>query len=274
MISQLRRLSHLSRLIIIDGLRRHALIGLILFALAFEAGGLVFFDFIPHDIGRASNDFLFSISWLTGFIFLFFHAVQVIAWDDQQKIIHTFLARPISRTEYVLGVFAGLSFLLLSLNLVLGSIGWIVLTIIKKSLDPAYFKYLSIYSYILTVIGLYCIELMILAVILFFSGVIRGKFPVLLLTVTYYFTCSGLPVVRQALRQQTAEHSSLSIDTLLKWMTAIFPDFSRLDFKTFVVSGVTLPPIVNLVSIFGISIGYILITLWFSCLLYQHRDFQ
>ena len=59
MFNRVRRISALTRLIILDGLRRHALIGLILFALAGTTSGLFFFDFIPRDIGRAANDFLF-----------------------------------------------------------------------------------------------------------------------------------------------------------------------------------------------------------------------
>jgi len=272
--SRFVRILSLARLIIIDGLKRHALIGLIVFALAGEAGGLILFDSIPRDIGRASNDFLFSIICITGFIFLFFHAVQAAAWDDGRRIIHTFLARPISRTEYVLGVFTGLTLLLFLLNLILGGIGWIILNSIKNSVKPICFQYLSLSFFVLTTLGLYSIELMILAVILFFSGAIRGSFPVLLLTLFYYFICYGLPVVREAVSYQTLENSNQGLSMLLKWMTAIFPDFSRLDFKTLVTTVDNAPPIMEFVSIFGLSTIYVVIVLWFACLLYQRRDLK
>jgi hypothetical protein len=268
------RIFSLARLIIIDGLRRYALIGLIVFALAGEAGGLLFFDFIPRDIGRASNDFLFSISWITGFIFLLFHAVQAAAWDDGRRVIHTFLARPISRAEYVLGVFTGLALLLLFLNLILGGIGWIILNSIKNSVGPIYFQHLSLTFFILTTLGLYCIELMILAVILFFSGAVRGSFPVLLLTLSYYFSCYGLPVVREAVGDQTVEASNQGLTILLKWMTAIFPDFSRLDFKTLVTVVDNPRPIMEFIPIFGLSTIYVVILLWLASLLYQRRDLK
>jgi len=275
MLSRLRRIRSLSRLIIIDGLRRHALIGLILFALAGEIGGLLFFDFIPRDIGRASNDFLFSISWLTGFIFLLFHAVQVMAWDDERRILHTFLARPISRTEYVLAVFFGLAALLLALNTVLGGIGWGMLNLIRSSVDAAsYFQHLSLPFFLLASAGLYGIELMLLAIILFFSGAVRGNFPVLLLSLSYYFICSGLPVVRQAIRQQTAHPASQYVETLLKGLTALFPDFSRLDFKTLVASSDPVPALSQIVYPFALSSVYVLIVLWLACAIYQRRDLE
>jgi hypothetical protein len=272
MPNHLARISSLARIIIIDGMRRYALIGLIFFALAGEVGGLFFFDFIPRDIGRASSDFLFSIYWISGLVFLLFHAVRASAWDEERGVIHTFLARPISRTEYVLGVFAGLSVLLFLLNIILGSIGWILLDFIQGSVKAAYFEHLSLPAYLLSLVGLFFIEFMILAVILLLSSAIRGTFPVLLLTLSYYFICSGLPVVRDVLKNQPKAEISQGLISTLKWMTAFFPDFSRLDFKTMITVAENMVSPKDLFSIFGLSALYIIILLWFASLIYQKRD--
>ena len=53
----MKNIAGLARLIILDGLRRHALLGLLLLAIFAEGAGLLFYEFIPRDIGRASNDF-------------------------------------------------------------------------------------------------------------------------------------------------------------------------------------------------------------------------
>lgn len=272
----IRRIYALARLVILDGLRRHALIGLVLFALAGATGGLLFFDFIPKDIGRATNDFLFSIIWLTGFIFLLFHAVQVMAWDNERGALHTFLARPISRTEYALALFSGLAILLLALNIILGGLGWGVLNLVRGSVDAAsFFQHLSLPFFLLAGAGLYWIQLTILAVILLFSSAVRGSFPVLLLTLCYFFICSGLPVVRESFKQkkiQDVGHQSL--DTLLHGLTAIFPDFSWLDFKTLVASSDPAPIISHLVLPFALSTLYVVIVLWLACVIYERRDLQ
>lgn len=275
MYSSMHRIIALARLIILDGLRRHALIGLILFALAGTSGGLLFFDFIPRDIGRASNDFLFSITWLTGFIFLLFHGVQVMAWDTERGSLHTFLARPISRTEYALALYAGLAVLLLALNVILGGLGWLVLNCIRGSVDSAsYFQHLSFSFYFLTGAGLYWIQLMLLAVILLFSSAVRGSFPVLLLTLCYYFICTGLPVVRESFQQKGGADAGQTLASLLKWLTAVFPDFSWLDFKTLVASNDTAPLASQILLPFGLSTLYIFIVLWLACLIYTRRDLQ
>lgn len=269
----LRKILSLARLVIVDGLRRHALVGLILLSFGLEAGGLLFFEFIPKDIGRAVADFILSIGWLTGLLFLLFHAVQVMAWDEERRVIHTLLARPISRTQYVLGTFLGLAVLLLMLNLLLGVIGYGVLLVVKDSVRTVYFADLSLAYYLLSWCGLYCTELMILSVIMLFSGLVRGGFPVLLLTISYYFICSGLPVVREAFASRSLE-SGLAAPTFLQCLTAIFPDFNRYDVKLLVTSRQLADWLHHGTVDLGIMVLYVSIVLWLAAMVYQRRDLQ
>jgi len=275
MISPIERIWALARIIILDSLRRHALLGLVVLSLTAQAGGLLFFDFISRDIGRASSDFIFSISWFSGCIFLFFHGVHVTAWDEERNVIHTLLARPISRAEYVLGVFTGLAVLLLMLNLLLGILGWLTLIWIKGALSAEYFSHLSLGFYLLTWTGLFAMELMILAVIMLFSGLIRGSFPVLLMSIAFYAICSGLPVVRDSATQSITHGSGGQFSAkLLQVMTAVFPDFSRLDFKNLTISTEAWPDLTILAVNFGLVLGYITIALWTACAIYNRRDLQ
>lgn len=195
----LRKLWAVAWLEILGGLRRYAILGLVLLAFALEAGGLLFMDFIPRDIGRASSDFILTVGWFAGLLFLLFHCVQAFAWSDERRTLHTLLARPITRQQYVLGGYLGLATLLLLLNVILALVGFGVLYLIRTSLPMEYFSGVALTHYCLAWLGLLCIELMLLAVIVLFSGMVRGGFPVLLLTVSYYFICAGLPVVREAM---------------------------------------------------------------------------
>lgn len=275
MIKALKRSGAVARLVLIDGLRRHALMGLIVLSVAAQAGALLFFDFIPRDIGRASADFILSMAWITGFIFLFFHGVQVIALDEERKVIYSLLARPLSRGEYVLGIFTGLALLLLLLNLLLGGLGFGALLLIKGLVKPVYFSQLNGPAYLLSWLGLAAMELMLLAVILLFSGLVRGSFPVLLISLAFYAICSGLPVVREAVSQQVLQGGSLpGLDAALRWLTAVFPDFQRLDFKNLIASSAPLPDLSLLLVNFGLTLSYVGLFLWLACLVYQRRDLQ
>lgn len=275
MINTLKRISAVARIVLIDGLRRHALLGLVALSVSAEAGAFLFFDFIPRDIGRASSDFILSLAWLSGFIFLYFHGVQVIALDEERKVIYSLLARPISRGEYVGGIFTGLACLLLLLNLLLCLLGFGTLMFIKQQVLPVYFSQFAMSYYLLAWLGLFAMELMLLAVILFFSGLVRGSFPVLLISLSFYAICSGLPVVRDAISQKASlEGQSTSLKSILQGMTAFFPDFDRLDFKNMITS-VTSPPDPSLILVnFGLTSAYIAVLLWLACIAYHRRDLQ
>jgi len=275
MPSALKRIIALARLVLLDGLRRHALMGLIVLSVAAQAGALLFFDFIPRDIGRASSDFILSVAWVSGFIFLFFHGVQVIALDEERKVIYSLLARPISRGEYVLGIFTGLAFLLLLLNLFLGSLGYGTLLLIKSMVKPVYFNQFNMLPYLLAWIGIVAMEMMLLSVIMLFSGLVRGSFPVLLISLSFYAICSGLPVVREVVNQSAEKAAGLNgLKTILLWLTAVFPDFDRLDFKNMIAATASIPDVSLMLINFGLTISYTGLFLWFACLVYQRRDLQ
>lgn len=269
----LSKIIGLARLIIMDGYRRKAIVALILFAVFAQAGGIFFSSFIPRDIGRAANDFMFSLLWLVGFIFILSHCVYVAAWDDSKRTIHTYLARPLSRREYVWGLFVGFSFLLFVLNLSLSSFGLAFLLYIKSNLAETYFQSFSLPLYLLSSVGLFLIELTILSVVLLFSCVVRGTIPVLLLTLSYYFICSGLPVVRSSFATIT-DKDPVFLLSALKWVTAIFPDFSRLDYKSLVTTPVATLSSIDVITSILLSLIYVLIVLILASYFYEKRDLQ
>ena len=112
-----------------------------------------------------------------------------------------------------------------------------------------------------------------MGMILLFSGLVRGGFPVLLLSVSYYFICTGLPVVREAFASRVGEEGR-SLALLLKGLTAVFPDFSRFDFKALVTQEAGLPVLQPLAVDFLLLGLYLAIVLWAAALVYQRRDLQ
>lgn len=261
-----------ARLEILGGMRRYAILGLLLLSFGLEVAGLLFMDFIPREIGRATADFVLTVGWFAGALFLFFHCVQVFAWDEERRTIHTLLARPVRRREYVLGVYLGLAFLLLLLNAILALTGYAVLHWIHHSPLVAYFKIFNISHYALSWGGLYCIELMLLAVIALFSGLVRGGFPVLLLSLSYSMICSGLPVVREAFRGNPI-NEVFPLDQTLKVATVLFPDFGRFDFKAIITEELG-PTLARIGLDFGLFCCFLAIVLGLACAIYQKRDLK
>ncbi len=269
MRSSLKRILALARLVVVDGLRRHALLGLVLLALGIQLSGLFFFAFVPRDIGRVSADFVLTVGWLAGMVFLFFHAVQVMSWGEDRRVIHTLLAHPLSRTEYVLGVFAGLLLLLLLLNGLLGMIGYGVLALIKSWVGQAFFSSLGLGEYLLAWWGVLSIHAMILAVIVLFSGMLRGGFTVLLVSLSYYLICTGLPVAIEFFKG-----SSPHLLKLLIGLTLVFPNFSRFDFKGLIVALGQMPSAATLILHFAYVALYSGSVLVVAAGVYDRRDLK
>ncbi len=265
----LNSVTALCRLTFIDGIRRRALLGLVLLALFVELGGLFFFSFVPRDIGRVLVDYVVTIGWAAGTLFLLFHAVQVMSWGEDRRVIQLLLAHPLSRSEYVFGVFFGLCGLLLVLNVLLASVSYLVLLIIKNSVGPAFFEHLGLLEYLLAWGGAFFLQLMLLAVIALFSGLVRGGFSVLLLTVAYFLICNGLPAALEFFKGDSGFSSHL-----LTGLTFFFPNFDRWDYKGLVIVLDGLLPVTTLLLDTAYVILYCVLALTLAARIYSARDIK
>ncbi len=270
----MNRILALAHITFLNGLRRNAVWGLCLFALVLEFFGIFFMDFFGHDLGRVMSDFQFSIMWAAGMIFILFYAVHTIAWDDNNKTIDSILARPISRSEYVLGSMTGLSLLLICFELLLSTLALAEIIWIRPVVGETYFPIFSISHFVITWVALQLILLTHLAVMMLISSAIRGAFPVMLLTLAYALICSGLPVVRESISQHAPSGGNAGLDSMLQAMSMLFPDFNRLDFKDSVLSHQSIESIFGLSAWLPLSLTgiYLAIVLLLTCMIYQRRD--
>ena len=126
-----------ARLGALGGFRRKALLGLFLFSLSVTLVGLFFVQFIPIDLGRAAADYFFSVVWGTGMLFMLFYVVPSAAWGEERSFLPVYLARPLSRSEYAVGLFLGMALLLLALHIILGCINWGMLYFIRQYYNGA-----------------------------------------------------------------------------------------------------------------------------------------
>jgi len=269
------RIIALARITFLNGLRRNAVWGLCLFALVLEICGMFFVDFFGRDLGRVISDFQFSIMWAAGMIFILFYAVQAIAWDEGHRSIDSILARPISRTEYVLGTMAGLSLLLLCFEVLLGGLAAAELLWARSLVGEAYFPVFSGLHFCVAWGGLQLILLAHLTVAMLISAVIRGAFPVMLITLAYSLICSGLPVVRASMSQAHGGNASdQGMVTVLQGMGMLFPDFGRLDLKDAVLSHEGIEALIGMQAWlpFSMIVLYMVLILFLACLIYQRRD--
>ncbi|MDL2286529.1 hypothetical protein LJC24_03765 [Desulfococcaceae bacterium OttesenSCG-928-F15] len=265
---QLKNIFALAALMTRYGLRNNVILGLVLVSFFLQACALFFFNFVPRDIGMVTSDYVVSIGWIGGMLFIFFHGVSALSWGENQRAIHTLLSTPISRTEYVFGMFAGLLFLLFLLNTLLALLGYGIL-LLAKSIAGIYFIRIGIPEYLLAWWGVFSIEAMILSVLLLFSGLIRGTASVFTVTLSYYLICSGLPVAIEFLKQD-----NVFMRKFLEVLTLIFPNFSRFDYKGIIAVFGEWPSLQTLSINTAYTLLYVALILIFAAGVYGERDLK
>jgi len=262
----------LSKIIFLSGFRKHAVWALCVFAVLFEVTGIFFIDFFGRDLGRIVVDFLFTIMWSAGMLFVLFYVIQTVSWDDESRMIDSILAKPVSRVQYTLGVILGLSVTLLMFESIMFVSAYLEIQWLYNSMDRSYFPYFSTINFIYSWISLQVILLSILSVAVFVSGVIRGAFPVMLMTLSYFFICSGIPVVRVSIEQKITDGENLNeLLEVIKSLQMLFPDFSILDFKSSVLNSNSIFITSNVIDLFSF-IMYIVFVVAATCVVYKNKD--
>ncbi len=259
-----------TRIIFLDALRRRAIVGLLLLALFLVSGGMLYVDFIGYDIGRASSDYILSVIWACGLLFLFFLAAPALSIDEEHHAIYAILSRPVSRISYVLGVFGGLFALLCLLFLMLGIMGMGLLSWIHAHVQAIYFPEFNIGGYTIAIFGALVGQAGLLAALIFFSSLLRGAFLVQLGGIAYYLVCSGLPVVRESIARKV--HSGEILSRVMDFLSMAFPSFSDLDFKMAAINAANIMDGEALIASFAHHIVYAAIVLTLACIVYARRN--
>ena len=91
-IKAVARSRALAKLVVLDGMRCHTVLGLSILALVGVSSSLFFYQFIPRNIDQFTCDFILSIGWMAGLLFLLFHTVQTVSWGGENRTILAILA--------------------------------------------------------------------------------------------------------------------------------------------------------------------------------------
>ena len=126
-----------------EGIRNRALQGILLIALFVSAAFLVVVPLFAFETGKVAVDLGFAAISLAGLGILFFLAIALLTEDIHRRTICMILSRPISRSQYVLGKFFGLSIAIFLAMLVIALLalffGWLGIRFIPSmSSSPSF----------------------------------------------------------------------------------------------------------------------------------------
>lgn len=256
-----------------EGIRNRTFYGVSLIALAFLGFSLFISVMVIQDIGAIGVTMGLSAISLCGLLVVFFVGTNLMAKDIDRRTIALVLARPVSRSAYVLGKFLGMLLLILATVLIVGFLSFLMLLTLKTSY-PASFERISWWSFVLA-IAFNMISLTILTSISFlFASVTSSSFVTLTLTILVYVIGQSLSDVRSLVENR--EGIIVSVSPLTKAIVSIayyaFPNLSLFDFKLHAAHGLVMPTsTVIWTSVYGFL--YIGFAISLAAVLFRRKEF-
>jgi ABC-type transport system involved in multi-copper enzyme maturation permease subunit len=207
---------------------------------------------ILPDVGLAAMQIL-------GVLLAIVVGTGLINKEIQNKTIFVLIAKPLSRTEFVVGKHLGLSTLLALIVALMTVIYYGVMTLNRVSIVPLE---LLIHSLFLV------LQLSLVTAIALFFGVFSSSLLAMLMTFGLYLM--GIS------SRSMVTFSKLSQNPILEktagWFYTLLPDFNRLDLKNQVVYHL-IPSQVSLLTSVGYGLLYIVVVLIFTSMIFSRKEF-
>ena len=257
-----------------EGIRNRALYGITLFALLLFGATALVATMIPREVGKVTIDMALSTISFSGLLIVLFVGINLMAKDLDKRTIYMVLSRPISRSQYIVGKYAGMLLIIaatmgiLSL-LALGSIA------VLKIMIADYFVRFS-WSLILLSVMLIILMLMLLSAISFlFSSFTSSSFITLVLTIITYIIGQSLNGVKALVESPVQEIgfvvSPMTVK-LVKIAYYIFPNLSLFDIKLQAAHALAVSAsFVVWTIVYGIV--YITISITLAALIFRKKEF-
>jgi len=222
-----------------EGIRNRILLGIFFCALILCAFNLIFTDMFSHELSKVAVDVGLSVVSLSGLLTIFFMGMNLMAKDMDKRTIYMVLARPLSRSQYVLGKFIGISLLVLTtvglLGLVTtGSVKWAMLR--APDFIPPHFSWATFAASLLCQ-SLSLIVLVSIAIL--FTVITSSSFMAVLMTIASYLIGQNVESVRRMALQLGSEQVFV-VKKLVLFVSWIFPNLEAFDLKTSAAYGLAI----------------------------------
>lgn len=216
-----------------EGIRNRAIYGITLVALLLFGATALVATMIPREVGKVSVDMALSTISFTGLLVVLFVGINLMAKDLDKRTIYTVLSRPISRSQYIVGKFLGMT-LLIMVTMCILSVLAISAIVMLKTIHADYFTRFS-WQAIILADGLTMLMLIVLSAVSFlFASFTSSSFITLILTIITYIIGQSLSGVK-ALLESPAQDSGLSVSPVTLYIVKaayyLFPNLSLFDIK-------------------------------------------
>ena len=241
-----------------ESLRDKILYNLLFFALLLIGASVLLADLTIMEHRKIVTDMGLAALNLFGVIIAIFVGIGLVSKEIERRTVYTIMARPISRTQFILGKYLGLAFTLLVNVGVMLFVYLATLWLYGAPIHPS----------LLQAVQLIFIELLLVtAIALLFSTFSSATLSAILTLALYVI--GHLTADLKGIAEKSDNETVKAIMTSLYY---ICPNLEVLNIKGQAALGVPLASSYQLlVSAYGLAYTAVLLTM--ACLIFQRRDF-
>lgn len=261
----------LAAITFLEGVRNRFFYGLLMIALLLLGANLVITHSFAYDLGKVAVDIGLSATAIFGLMIIFFLGINLISKDLDKLTVYMVLGRPVSRWQYVIGKFIGLSLIILVSLLILGSISAVsvvIATIGKQQHVPQDFSWMGF----AIALGYQYLSLnLITAFTLLFAVLTTSSFMAMILSLATYFIGQNIELVIKLLTNTDLFEQAEKFAERVKVLAWIFPNLAAFDLKTAAAYGLPVDPVYMIWTlIYGLA--YTGLLLVFTSLIFTQRE--
>lgn len=224
----------------VDCLRNKALYGILVMGVVLFSANIIFTGMFSWEPGKVAVDMGLSTISFAGLIVIFFLCMPMLAGDFEKKTIYLILARPITRTHYVLGKFTGLGLVVLISSTILGICAACSISISTLAMGMPIANNFSWGMFTLSVFFQTFSLLVLLALAFLWTMLTSNQFTAMILTLMSYFIGQTMENVKNIITStKLLSPDSLSLKAM-EFASWIFPNLALFDIKTTIAHGLSL----------------------------------
>lgn len=231
----------------------------LLFAVVILGATLLLPEVSAGSEGKILLDLGIALIGLFGLVVAVFVGTGLLNKEIEKRTVLVLIAKPMSRTEFIVGKHLGLSTVLAILVALMTAVFFIVMS--WKQIDYPLGSLVVAAVYLL-------LELSLITAVAILFGVFTSSLIATLLTLAVYF----MGHFSQNLVTLSNTVDTPSIQRLMQGLYLIFPDLARLDLKNTAVYG-SLPSASTLLLNAGYGLTYIVLLLTLATLMFSRRQF-
>jgi ABC-type transport system involved in multi-copper enzyme maturation permease subunit len=258
-----------------EGIRNRAIYGISLFALLLLAANLLISGMMMRSAGKTAVDMALSTVSLSGLLLVLFVGINLIAKDLDRRTIYMVLARPISRSRYIVGKFLGMVLLILATVAILAVFAALSILLVKFAY-PDYFDRFSWPPVVLAVALTALMLVMLSAISFLFASFASTSFITLALTIITYIIGQSISEVKALVEAPGTispgyEPSGITV-AIVRTAYYLFPNLSFFDVKLQAAHGLAIPPVTIMWTV-AYGIIYTSIIILFAALIFRRKEF-